>query len=346
MLSFAASTMPARTSVIRVAAIEVSHWHSLYDAGYLRLLAAMDDVRLVGVHDAGAAVAAERAAAVGGPPVFTDYREMLEKTRPDFVVALGQHRRMPETADFLLERGVPFMMEKPMGVSAADVERIAAKAAATRAFVAVPLPQRYQPFVARARTMLGEGRFGPLSHLYFRLNRPTSARYPAWQSPWMLDPALAGGGCLRNLGSHLFDLFLHLTGEDARVTAAQLSARVHGQRVEDYASVLLSSTSGVLGTLEVGNTVPYAGSDGEWKVAGRDAILALYHDDAMRLITATGEAALASPPTPLYQVCVRDILDRFRRGAAPPVGVPDLLRAVRLIDEAYALAGQPSTPAR
>ena len=69
--------------------------------------------------------------------------------------------------------------------------------------------------------MLAEGRFGPLSHLYFRLNRPTSARYPTWDAPWMLDPALAGGGCLRNLGSHVLDLFLQLTGEDARVTAAQ-----------------------------------------------------------------------------------------------------------------------------
>jgi predicted dehydrogenase len=333
-------------SVIRVAAIEVSHWHALHDAAYLRLLAAMSDVKLVGLHDPDAAVAAERAAAVGGPPVFTDYREMLEQTKPDFVVALGQHRRMPETADFLLERGVPFMMEKPMGLGAADVGRIAEKAAAKRAFVAVPLPQRYQPFVARARAMLAEGRFGPLSHLYFRLNRPTSARYPAWQSPWMLDPALAGGGCLRNLGSHLFDLFLHLTGEDARVTAAQLSSRVHGQPVEDYASVLLRSAGGVLGTLELGNTVPYAGSDGEWKVAGRDAMLILYHDDVMRLITKAGEETLASPPTPLYEICVRDILDHLRRGEPPPVGVADLLRAVRLIDEAYALAGQPSTPAR
>ena len=40
--------MPAK---IRVAAIEVSHWHSLYDAAYLRLLAGMDDVQLVGLHD-------------------------------------------------------------------------------------------------------------------------------------------------------------------------------------------------------------------------------------------------------------------------------------------------------
>jgi len=323
---------------IRVAAVGVSHWHSLHDAAYLRLLAEMPDVELVGLQDANAAIAAERAAALGGRPVFTDYRVMLERTRPDFVLALGEHSRMAETAHALLDAGYPFLMEKPMGVSAAEVQGIADKAARGHAFVAVPLSQRYQPFVARARELLAAGRFGPLSHLYFRLNRPTSARYPAWHSAWMLDPARAGGGCLRNLGSHLLDLFLLLTGEDARVVSAQLSARVHGHRVEDYASVQLCSASGVLGTIEVGNTVPFAGSDGEWKIAGRDAILIAYDDGAMRLLDADGEHRQPGRPAPLYRDCVRDVLDHWRRREAPPVGVHDLLRVVRLIDDAYALA--------
>ena len=150
--------------------------------------------------------------------------------------------------------------------------------------------------------------------------------------------------CLRNLGAHCFDLFLLLTGEEARVTAAQLSRRVHGQPVEDYASVLLRSAGGVLSTIEVGNTVPYDGSDGEWKLAGRDAILALHHDDTLRVITATGEETAAAPPAePLYLTCVRDILDHWRRGAPPPTSVHDLLCAVRLIDEAYALAAAEGT---
>ena len=333
-----------RSGPIRVAAIEVSHWHALWDAAYLHRLAALPDVRLVALHDPDAAVVARRAAEVGRPPTFTDYRKMLAETRPDFVVALGQHSRMAETAHYLLDQRQPFMMEKPMGLGANQVRAIAEKAAAGGAFVAVPLPQRYSPFVARARRMLADGRFGPLSHVYLRLNRPTSARYPAWDSPWMLDPALAGGGCLRNLGAHCFDLFLLLTGEEARVTAAQLSRRVHGQPVEDYASVLLRSAGGVLGTIEVGNTVPYDGSDGEWKLAGRDAILALHHDDTLRVITATGEETAAAPPAePLYLTCVRDILDHWRRGAPPPTSVHDLLCAVRLIDEAYALAAAEGT---
>jgi predicted dehydrogenase len=231
-------------------------------------------------------------------------------------------------------------MEKPIGLNAGEVRGVADKAAATGGFAAVPLYQRHHPFVARAQQMLAEGRFGPLSHLYFRVNRPTSARYPAWDSPWMLDPAQAGGGCLRNLGAHGLDLFLFLTGEAARVTGAQLSRRALGQPVEDYASLLLRSTGGVLGTVEVGNTVPRDATDGEWKIAGRDAILRLV-DGTMRLVTADGEESMpATPPEPLSLTGLRDALERWRRGAPPATSVRDSLAVAELIDQAYEIAGR------
>src|SRR5688572_5036625 len=107
---------------IRVAAIGVSHWHALYDAAYLRHLVAMPDVELVAVHDSDAALVAKRAAEVGAPPTFTDHREMLAATRPDFVVALGRHSHMAAFAHDLLDLGYPFLMEKPMGINAREVE--------------------------------------------------------------------------------------------------------------------------------------------------------------------------------------------------------------------------------
>ena len=330
---------PAR---VRIAAIGVSHWHSLYDSAYLRHLSEMPDVELVGLQDPSPEIAARRAAALGDPPVFTDYREMLDRTRPDFVVALGRHSSMAETAHYLLDHGHPFLMEKPMGVNAEEVRGVAVKAEATKGFAAVPLAQRYQPFVTHARRLLAAGRFGPVSHIYIRLNRPGPARYPAWDSPWMLDPAVAGGGCLRNLGPHGLDLFLFLTGEDARVTGAQISRRAHGRPVEDYASVLLRSAGGILGTIEVGNTFPRDGTDGEWKIAGRDAILAL-KDGVLRLDTADGEDTIpAQPDEPIARTALRDALEHWRRGAAPPISVHDCARVASLIDLAYALAGRSS----
>ena len=327
---------PAR---LRVAAIEVSHWHALHDSAYLRHVLAMPDARLVGLHDASPSILAERAAALGGPPTFTDAARMLDETRPDFVIALGRHSGMAATAHLLLDRGMPFLMEKPMGISAAEVRGIADRAAARGAFVAVPLIQRYQPFAARARAVLAEGRLGTVSHFYFRLNRPTSARYPGWGSPWMLDPAQAGGGCLRNLGPHGLDLFCFVTGEGAEVTGAQLSRRALGQPVEDYASVLVRSPSGVIGTIEVGNAFPGIGTDGEWKIAGGDGMLAM-KDGVLRLRTRTGddEVEPGDPAEPLALLALRDALDHFRRGRPAPIGVEDCARVAALIDRAYELA--------
>src|SRR5204862_7720414 len=128
---------------------------------------------------------------------------------------------------------------------------------------------------------------------------------------------------------------------EAEVTGAQLSWRAHGQRVEDYASVLLRTTGGVLGTLEVGNTFPRDGTDGEWKIAWRDAILTS-KDDVLRLRTARGDETLPDEiAEPVYPTLLRDALDHWRRGAPPPISVHDWVRVMRLIDRAYELAGRP-----
>ena len=325
---------------IRIAAVEVSHWHALNDAAYLRHLLTMPDVELVGIQDSDASLVSRRAAEVKNPPTFTDYKKMLAELRPDFVVALGRHSQMAAIAHDLLDAGYPFLMEKPMGLNAAQLEPVAEKAAKRNAFVAVPLAQRYSPFARRAREMMSAGRIGELSHIYVRINRPGPARYKAWDCPWMFDPAESGGGCLRNLGSHGLDMFLHLTGEEAQVTGAQLSHRAHALAVEDYATVTLRSQSGVLGTVEVGNGFPRDGTDGEWKLAGRDGILTM-KDGVLKLATAAGDEVLpGTDVTAPYFTTLRDALDHWQKGKAAPIGVQDCLRAVRLIDQTYACAAK------
>ena len=125
-------------------------------------------------------------------------------------------------------------------------------------------------------------------------------------------------------------------GEDAQVTGAALSTRARGQRVEDYASVLLRSASGVLATVEVGNTFPRDGTDGELKLAGRDAILT-QKDGVLRLVASGGEESEpGEPPEPLALLALRDALDHWRRGRPAPIGVEDCARVAVLIDAAYA----------
>lgn len=339
---------------IRVAAIGVSHWHALYDPAYLRQLHAMDGVEIAAIQDDDTGIAGRRGAEIGSPRVFADYKEMLTQVRPDFVLALGRHDRMAAVAHHLLDHGFPFLMEKPMGLNADEVAGIAGKTRALNGFAAIPMPLRFSPFFLKARRLADEKGFGRLSHVYVRMNRFSSARYVAWDSAWMLDPKASGGGALRNLGLHGFDLFHALVGEEMEVVGAQVSARALGEKVEDYASVLFRSESGVLGTLEVGNAFPRLttegvkaggtdklldGADGEMKICGSDAMLTA-KDGQMKLVQARSEETMPGFPdgNPSFRI-LADALARWKAGQPPAVSVHDCLRAVKLVDDAYRLAG-------
>src|ERR1700730_5170123 len=82
------------------------------------------DVELVAIQDSDADLVARRAAEVGSPPTLPDYPKMLATTRPHFAVALGRHRQMAGIAHDLLDQGYPFLMEKPMGINAPEVEAV------------------------------------------------------------------------------------------------------------------------------------------------------------------------------------------------------------------------------
>ena len=327
---------------IRVASIGVTHWHSLWDNAYLPQLLPMDDVHIVALHDEDPSITAHRVAELGGGiATYTDYRTMLDQEKPDFVIALGRHDQMAEIAHTLLDRRVPFMMEKPMSHNTRELRGIMEKVEATGAFAAVPLIFRQTAFMYHAKRLIEEGAYGPMYHFYARQNRPTNARYARWNAEWMMDPQIASGGCLRNLGPHSLDAFAHLTGagDDIEVAGAQLSWAMRGAPVEDYASVLMRTGSGIIGTIEVGNGFPRIGTDGDWKVGFRDAVLNM-HDDVVYLETADGQSVLPPPPTPPVDV-LRASLEAARDGNPPPVTVRECYNAVRLIDLAYIAAGNP-----
>jgi predicted dehydrogenase len=125
----------------RVAAIDVSHWHSAYDAAYLRILRDLG-CDIVGVSDRDERIARNRAERFGSIP-FIDYRRMVETARPEFVIALGRHSDMPETFRFLVDAGIPFIMEKPWGTDPDTVADLVRLAAEKGAWVSVPFMVRY-----------------------------------------------------------------------------------------------------------------------------------------------------------------------------------------------------------
>ena len=110
---------------MRIVLIGVSHWHTPF---YLDPVLAMSDMAVVGVSDPDR-TRAEEVAAKARCPAFDDYREMCARLKPDFAFALGRHCDMAEEARFLIAEHIPFAMEKPCAITAADAHDIAARAA-------------------------------------------------------------------------------------------------------------------------------------------------------------------------------------------------------------------------
>jgi predicted dehydrogenase len=338
-------SQPSHRRPQRVAVIGVGHYHAFSPPNYLSILQAQK-TDIVGVHDPDAAIAAKYAAQVGST-AFTDYRQLIEKTKPEFVVALGHHAAMPATFRYLVDAGVPFLMEKPWGVDDQTVRHLADLAESKRAWVAVPMPFRYSWWAETAKRMRERGELGAISHVLFRFNQPGVQRYIDSGSSWILTKAEAGGGALLNLGIHGFDIIRYITGEEPKVVAAATSHATQRREVEDYAHVTLRTPSGIICLNEASYTYPTNGSDQERKVAAENAVLTA--------VTAGGEGVrIVAPGRPNNNDVVRapesylagwpgavnDCLDRIGRGQPPAVTARDCARAVSLVFDAYRAAGE------
>jgi len=336
-----ASAQPIAKRPQRVAVIGADHYHATSTPNYLRILQSQQ-LDIAGVHAPDAGIASKWASQYGSTP-YTDYRSMIDKAKPEFVVALGHHAAMPAEFRFLVETGIPFLMEKPWGTDAKTVTQLADLAESKRAWAAVPMPFRYSWFAETAVAMRDRGELGTLSHGLMRFNQPGVQRYRDLGSPWMLSKGETGGGALINLGIHGFDLCRHLSGEEPAVVSAVTSHSIHKLEIEDYAHVTLRTPSGMVFLNEASYTFPGSGSDQERKISGEKAFLRA---------TPTGEGVQISGPGRNETVMapngylsgwprvVNECLDRIGRGDPPPATARDCARAVSLVFEAYRMAGE------
>ena len=114
-----------------------------------------------------------------------------------------------------------------------------------------------------------EGRLGKLAHGHFRIVNGPPQRYRDDGVGWMLDPAIGGGGALRNLGIHGIDAALSLAQGALRVVSASIGNRIHDEPVEDHAHVTLRDEAGTLFTVEAGYTYASMAPGRRFRVADR-----------------------------------------------------------------------------
>ena len=333
---------PAGRRPQRVAVIGVDHYHATSTPNYLRILQ-NEKVDILGVHAPDDAIATKWAGEYNSTP-YTDYRVMIEKTKPEFIVALGKHVAMPAEFRFLVDTGIPFLMEKPWGIDDKTVNELADLAESKHAWAAVPMPFRYSLFAETAVEMRQRNELGTISHMLFRFNQPGVQRYVDLGSPWMLSKADAGGGALINLGIHGIDLFRYITSEEPQVVSAVTSHAVHKREVEDYAHVTLRTPSGIVFLNEASYTYPGTGGDQERKLSAQKMFLRATTSggEGVQIVGPGRDETRRAPEGYLsgWPRVVHECLERIGRGEPPPASARDCARAVSLIFDAYRMTGE------
>jgi len=319
---------------MRIVLTGVSHWHTPF---YLKPALEMSDISVIGVADPDP-TRAQEIAGHAGCPAFTDYREMCAKLRPDFAFALGRHCDMAETARFLIDERIPFAIEKPCGISSAEVRDIAARASQVGAFAAVPFVMRYCKLIDVIRE-IADGEV--LQYLTFKFVGGMVDRYRHQRVEWMLNRAEAGGGALLNLGVHHLDLCrVLLDGAQLHVVGAAISSRSACLSIEDHAAVLLRSGTATC-VVETGYLYPAPNSvfDMHYSIRTTGHYFAARDNHTLEIVNNARQRETREFPLTnvfFYPQFVRDTLQRVEAGHKPIADLTDMAVVMELVEAAYA----------
>jgi myo-inositol 2-dehydrogenase / D-chiro-inositol 1-dehydrogenase len=207
------------------------------------VIARLDGVELAAVCD----LDEERARALaGGAATYTDWRELLERERPDAVFVCTPPLLHREVTVEALGRGVHVYLEKPIARGLEDARAIVDAAAAGDAVCAVGYQWRAVEVLDDLREALDGQALGLLIGIG---TGPTKSR------PWFLSRR-EGGGNLLERASHGIDLQRAVGGDvvsvqtaASRVPLAQ-SAGEHGD-IDDAATIALQFANGAVGSTSI-----------------------------------------------------------------------------------------------
>ena len=180
-----------------------------FAARHLEVLARAADVE-VAAHAARRLDAAQVQAARYGGRAYDDVAALLDAERVDAAWVCVAPAGHGATERALIERGVPFFVEKPLSSDRATAEAIGHRVAASGLITAVGYHWRALDAIPELRAHLAEG--PPVAFLAGTWLTSTPA--PAW---WHRQAT--SGGQMVEQATHLLDLARHLVGE-ARVLHA------------------------------------------------------------------------------------------------------------------------------
>jgi len=121
------------------------------------------EIQLVAACDLNREKAEEFCQTFGFERAYTDMSQMLDSEKPDACVCIMPMGAIVEQGIELLERRIPCVIEKPLGTSIADIERLNKVALDTQTPHMVSVNRRFMPYVNEARSWMQE--VGPVRYV-------------------------------------------------------------------------------------------------------------------------------------------------------------------------------------
>jgi myo-inositol 2-dehydrogenase / D-chiro-inositol 1-dehydrogenase len=306
---------------------------------HLEALDRLGRTELVGVVSRTVEGAAVLTDAWGGAP-YEDMDRMLETARPDAVYVCVPPYQAVAIGERLVDRGVPFLTEKPLAADdAAGPMRLASAVERAGLIVAVGYHLRALDFMAELR-----GRLAACPPRMIVARWLASTPPPTW---WSLVGQ--GGGQVIEQATHLYDLARYLVGDAEVVGAVSVrnDASDESGDVADAAAAVLRFATGAVGSFASAHRLASAsievefasdgllttvrknpdGGQGDWHVSFDDGhrVLDLRAErDPYEIQAAAFLDALDAGDPGLVLSSYRDALktDRLTRAVVAATGAP------------------------
>ena len=170
----------------------------------------------------------------------------------DFAVVVTPNVSHYPAAKAFLENGINVVCDKPLTVTSAQAEELAAMARDQGLLFCVTYTYTGYPMVKHIRELIREGELGEI--------RFVNAEYAQdWlgtlleetenkQAAWRADPAQAGGSnCVGDIGSHIENMVSYMTGLKIQSLCARLDIKVEGRKLDDNATIMVNYEGGATG---------------------------------------------------------------------------------------------------
>jgi myo-inositol 2-dehydrogenase / D-chiro-inositol 1-dehydrogenase len=209
--------------------------------GHMRRIVENPEARLVAVCDVVEELAS-KAADEHGAEAYTDHRKMLGRGDLHAIyisIPVFSHGQ-PELDT--IERGLPFLVEKPVAIDMATAREIEAKVREKGLLTAVGYQLRYAGTADLAKETLAGHRVGLVSGKYWC---DTGAGDP---TRWIRQMSRSGGQLVEQ-ATHTIDLMRFLGGEITEVYSASTNQVLTEIDCPDFNAISLRFASGAVGSL-------------------------------------------------------------------------------------------------